>query len=164
MCSVAQSCLTLCNPMDCSPPGSSVHGILQARILEGVATPSSRGSSWPRYQIPVSCGSCIGRWVLYHSLAHLGSPQMWSQPLFKGIKSLEKWTWEWLEKWPKGKYARKHCLHPWCEKKGFVVRGKMGKKRRWRTKANIYDQRKDTGFPGGSDSKESAWNAGDPGL
>ena len=41
----AQSCPTLCDPMDCSLPGSSVHGILQARILEWVATPSSRGSS-----------------------------------------------------------------------------------------------------------------------
>ena len=40
-----QSCATLCNPMDCSPPGSSVHGILQARILEWVAMPSSRTSS-----------------------------------------------------------------------------------------------------------------------
>ena len=46
--SVAQLCPTLCNPMDCSPPGSSVHGILQARILEWVAMPSSRGSSQPR--------------------------------------------------------------------------------------------------------------------
>ena len=43
-----QSCLTLCNPMDCSPLGSSVHGILQARILEWVAISSSRGSSKPR--------------------------------------------------------------------------------------------------------------------
>ena len=42
---VAQSCLTLCDPMDCSPPGSTVHGVLQARILEGVAMPSSRGAS-----------------------------------------------------------------------------------------------------------------------
>ena len=42
-----QSCLTLGDPMDCSPPGSSVHGILQARILEWVAMPSSRGSSQP---------------------------------------------------------------------------------------------------------------------
>ena len=42
---VAQSCLTLCDPMDCSLPGSSVHGILQARILEWVAIPFSRGSS-----------------------------------------------------------------------------------------------------------------------
>ena len=42
---VAQSCLTLCNPIDCSPPGSSVHGILQARILEQVAIPFPKGSS-----------------------------------------------------------------------------------------------------------------------
>ena len=47
MCSVAQSCPTLCDPMDCSLPGSSVHGILQARILEWVAMPSSRGPSQP---------------------------------------------------------------------------------------------------------------------
>ena len=49
-----QSCLTHCNPMDCSLPGSSVQGILQARILEWVAMPSSRGSSQPRYQTQVS--------------------------------------------------------------------------------------------------------------
>ena len=46
--SVTQSCLTLCYPMDCSPPGSSVPGILQARILEWVAISFSRGSSWPK--------------------------------------------------------------------------------------------------------------------
>ena len=45
---VAKSCLTLCDLMDCHPPGSSVHGISQARILEWVAMPSSRRSSWPR--------------------------------------------------------------------------------------------------------------------
>ena len=44
---VAQLCLTLCDPMGCSPPGSSVHGILQAGILEWVAAPFSRGSSRP---------------------------------------------------------------------------------------------------------------------
>ena len=54
-----QSSLTLFDPMDCSPPGSSVHGILQARILEWVAMPSSRGSSQPRNQNFVSCDSCI---------------------------------------------------------------------------------------------------------
>ena len=43
-----QSCLTLCKPVDRSPPGSTVHAILQARILEWVAMPSSRGSSQPR--------------------------------------------------------------------------------------------------------------------
>ena len=61
-----QSCLTLWHPMDCSPPGSSVDGILQARILAWVAMPSSRGSSPARDQTHVSCVSCIGRWVLYH--------------------------------------------------------------------------------------------------
>ena len=45
---VAQSCPTLCDPMDCSPPGSSVHGVLQAEILEWVAIPFSRRSSRPR--------------------------------------------------------------------------------------------------------------------
>ena len=51
---VAQSCPTLCDPVDCSPPGSSVHGILQARILEWVTTLSSRGSSQPRDWTQVS--------------------------------------------------------------------------------------------------------------
>ena len=51
---VTQSCLTLCDPMDYSPQGSSVHGILQARILEWVAFPFSRGSSPPRDRTWVS--------------------------------------------------------------------------------------------------------------
>ena len=52
---VAQWCPTLCDPMDCSPPGSSVHGILQARILEWVVISFSRGSSQPRDGTQVSC-------------------------------------------------------------------------------------------------------------
>ena len=48
LCLVVQSCPTLCDPMNCSLPGSSVHGILQARILEWVAMPSFRGSSQSR--------------------------------------------------------------------------------------------------------------------
>ena len=56
-----QVCPTLCDPRDCSPPGSSVHGILQARLLEWVAMPSLRGSSQPRDQTHISCVSCIGR-------------------------------------------------------------------------------------------------------
>ena len=51
---VAQSCPTPCEPVDCSPPGSSVHRILQARILEWVAFPFSKGSSQPRDQTQVS--------------------------------------------------------------------------------------------------------------
>ena len=62
---VAQSCPTLCKSMDCSPPGSSVHGILQARILECVAVSSSRGSSQLRDQTWVSCiaGSFFTVWA-----------------------------------------------------------------------------------------------------
>ena len=56
---VAQLCQTLCNPIDCSPLGVSVHGVLQARILEWVAISFSRGSSWPRDRTQVSC--IIGR-------------------------------------------------------------------------------------------------------
>ena len=52
---VAQSCLTFCDPMDCSPSGFSVHGLLQARILEWVVIPFSTGSSQPRDQTWVSC-------------------------------------------------------------------------------------------------------------
>ena len=51
---VTQLCLTLCDPMDCSPAGSSAYGILQARILEWVAIPFSRGSSPPRDRTQVS--------------------------------------------------------------------------------------------------------------
>ena len=56
---VAQSCLTLCDPMDCSLPGSPVHGIFQARILEWGAISFSSGSSQPRDQSRVSC--IVGR-------------------------------------------------------------------------------------------------------
>ena len=54
-CKSFQSCLTLCDPMNCSPPGSSVHGIFQARILEWVAPSFPRGSSWPRDWTCVFC-------------------------------------------------------------------------------------------------------------
>ena len=59
-----QSCLIPCNPMDCSPPDSSVHGISQARILEWVVMPSSRGSSPPGDWTHISYVPCVGRWVL----------------------------------------------------------------------------------------------------
>ena len=67
------SCPTFCDPMDRSLPGFFVHGILQERILEGIAMPSSRGSSRPRDQTHLSYVSCIGKRVLYHQ-HHLGSP------------------------------------------------------------------------------------------
>ena len=61
-----QLCWILCDPVDCRPPISSVHGILQARILERITMSFSRGSSRPRDQTHISCISCIGRQILYH--------------------------------------------------------------------------------------------------
>ena len=66
VCSVAQLCASLCDPMDYCPPGSSVHGIFQARILEWVDISFSRGSSWPRDRTHVSCVSCIAGRFLTH--------------------------------------------------------------------------------------------------
>ena len=60
---VAQSCPTLCDPTNCSPSGSSIHGVLQARIVEWIAISFFRGSSQPRDQTHVSP---TGRWILYH--------------------------------------------------------------------------------------------------
>ena len=87
---VAQSCLALCDPMDCSPPGSSVHGLLQARMLEWVAMPSSRGSSHPRDWIQVShiAGGFFTAWatreVTGARLLHLLPG--WKQLLFQETK------------------------------------------------------------------------------
>ena len=82
-----QLCLTLYNPMDCSLPRSSDHGILQARILKWVAKPSSRGSSRLRDRTCISYVSCTGRWVLDHR-CHLGSPETHMAKM----KMLGNWT------------------------------------------------------------------------
>ena len=79
VCPVAKLCLTLYNPVDCSPPGSSVHGTLQTRILEWVVISSSRGSSQLRDQ---TCISCIGRWI-FLPLEPPGKPE----EIHKGYKS-----------------------------------------------------------------------------
>ena len=77
-CVCASSCPTLCDLMSCSPPGSSVHGIFQARILEWAAISSSRGSFLPRVQTHISCVSCTSRWILSHYAT-------WEAPS-KGVK------------------------------------------------------------------------------
>ena len=71
---VTQSCPTLCDPMGCSPPGSSVHGILQVWILEWVAVPLSRGSSPPRDRTQVSCiaGRFFTIWATNEAQANTG--------------------------------------------------------------------------------------------
>ena len=117
----SQSCPTLCRPVDCSPPGSSVQGILQAGILEWVATTSSRGSSRPRGQPrPPALPA-----VLY-SLSHQGSP---SYVYFTTTKR---------SKQNKTKYQNKHTIKP---KKGLKWSGillktsgkgiQVGRRRTW---------------------------------
>ena len=88
-----KSCLTLCDPMDCSLPCSSVHGIFQARVLEWGAISFSRGSSQPRDRTQVFC---IVSKTLYH-LSHQGSPiyskrgpPRWSQKVPKLPSSHKK--------------------------------------------------------------------------
>ena len=71
-----QSRPAVCDPMDCSSPGSSVHGIFLARILKWVAMLSSRGSSWPRNWTPISYVSCFGRWGSL-PLVPPGKPSLW---------------------------------------------------------------------------------------
>ena len=112
---VAQSCPTLCDPVDCSPPGSSIHGILQARILEWVAISFSRGSSWPRDQTWVShiAGRCFNLWATmeWHGVAakedrrrdatdnekHV-SQNMFLSCYFKG-GFLQRKSWEFIINW-----------------------------------------------------------------
>ena len=82
-----QSCPTLFDTVDLGLPGSSVHGSLQARILEWVAMPSSRGSSPPRDRTHISYIPCTDRRVLYH-LHHLGSPCAWYSAVFILVGSM----------------------------------------------------------------------------
>ena len=94
---VTQSWPTLCNSVDCSPPGSSVHGILQVRILEWVAIPFSRGSSHPRDQTQVPCiaGRFLTIWANKKALQNFHMIQQshsWiytqSKPSFEKIHAL----------------------------------------------------------------------------
>ena len=87
VCSVIQPCPTLCNPMDCSQPGSSVLGFSQARILEWVAMPSSRGSSRPRDWTQVS-------WIVgeFFTTEPPGKPPVIFLPLTRSISSLKHST------------------------------------------------------------------------
>ena len=71
---VAQLCPTLWDPMDCSPPGYSVHGIFQTRTLEWVAISYSRGSSQPRNRTYISCVSCSASRFFTVELSYQGSP------------------------------------------------------------------------------------------
>ena len=106
---VAQLWLILCDPMDCSPPGSSICGILQARILEWVAIPFSRGSSQPRDRTLVSCtvGGLFTVWVTKEGQWAVRSVWVGKKPKTIGPKHfspqsshfVDKTFWE---EWAKG--------------------------------------------------------------
>ena len=90
-CMCSQSYITLCDPMDCSPPGSSVHGIFQARILEWVAISSSREPFPPRDQTCITSASCIaGRFFIAEPL---GKPQ---NMLMQKLNNMHPAALKWL--------------------------------------------------------------------
>ena len=95
---VAQSCPILCNPMDCSLPGSSVQGILQTRMLElvGVAIPLSRGSSRPRDQTRRSYVFCTGHYLIAQSCLTLCDPIDCSSPSSSVHRILQARIPEWV--------------------------------------------------------------------
>ena len=90
-----QLCPNLCDPMDCSPPGSSVHGILQARILEWASVPFSRGSSPPRDQTCLSCGCYIAGGLF--STEPTGEP---SSPYTSSLNRLCVCAWSVAQSYP----------------------------------------------------------------
>ena len=139
-------CLTLCDPMDWHLPGSSVHGILQARMLEWVAVPFSRGSSWPRDQTHISCVSCLSggffttsaTWeahlYIYVYLLPLGPPSRLPTPPL--LATTEHWDelpvlssrfpralvklWWWTAVWTLRRMCSKHMKGAYtCWKRGM---------------------------------------------
>ena len=105
-CLVTKSCPTLCHSMDCSPPGSSVHGISQARLLVWVTISFSRGSSRSRDQSQVFC---LGWWIRYHwatwealriiiSLLFSTQPSLSRRPKDPGYRKKTVYT-GWLDWW-----------------------------------------------------------------
>ena len=105
----AQLCLTLCNPRDCSPPDSSVHGILQGRILECVAVPFSRGSSPLRNWTWVSCiaGRLFTFWAIREALIYFIS-----YILFKYSATSKPGNWHWYELSASFSNEKKRILFP----------------------------------------------------
>ena len=90
---VAQSCPTLLDPVDCSLPGSSIHGIFQARILEWIAISFSRGSSWPRdrTQVPRIGGRRFNLWATREALEEKGTTQILSPPHIRSQHLPQRW-------------------------------------------------------------------------
>ena len=131
-CSVVNSVWLLCNPVDCTPPGSSVHGIFQARTLEWVAISFPRGSSWTRYQTHISCISrqILSHWTIREALHLIVNENMdnykgcWASLVAQMVKHLpamwETWVWFLGQEDPLGKEMATHSSTlawkiPWME-------------------------------------------------
>ena len=132
-----QSCPILCDPVDCSLPGSSVHGILQTRILEGVAMPSSRRSSRPRDRTfksvsPALAGDYFTRWVtwkpskLWVSTKCSVLYQMLSLRFNSGLRCSFEIELRDFPVWFSGEESTSQCrghrFDPWSEKSSYAVR------------------------------------------
>ena len=129
VCEVTQSCPTLCDPMDCSLPGSSLHGILQARVLEWVATSFSRGSSQPRDRTQISHipGRCFNLWATYTPVK---KPNTWlanflSEKISQLSKNVSQFT---FTTYSCAKYIKvSHLIIGLAKKFGFFCYGKKKK-------------------------------------
>ena len=106
-------------PLDCSPPGSSVHGIVQARILEWVAISHSRGSSWPRDPAHISCISCTGRQIHYQ-YRYMGNLSLFRGESTRWQLGGEGWSREGFVKWGLQKHAVMVMRQSSWE--GFIIR------------------------------------------
>ena len=122
------SCVQICYLMGCSPPGSSVCGILQARTLEWIVISSSSGSSWTRDETQISYVSCIGRQVLYHKclLGSFHQPDFQCHQLAHLFPSL---TWILTVIWAaseSNKHIRCHSLACLASAQGINFQGREG--------------------------------------
>ena len=128
---IAQSCWTLCNPVDCSPPGSSIHGILQARILEWVAISSSREFSQPRDRTQVShiAGRRFNLWATREAQhgPHLCLTQWNYEPCRVGPLKIDGSWWrvltkhDQLEKGMANYFSILALRSPWTARKGKKI-------------------------------------------
>ena len=125
---IAQSCWTLWDPMDCSPPGSSVYGILQARILGWNAIPFSRGCSWLRDRTQVSCiaDRFFTNWAPREVLFFLGT--------FLKLKTLIHAIWDSLVFWSPSSITILFYLYflylGWKKKISVAIKNRQGKSER----------------------------------
>ena len=96
-CKVAQSCLTLCDPMNCSLPGFSIHEIFQASVLEWVAISLSRGSYHTRDRAHASC--IVGRYFTLWASREASVWDEWSCAIVQAFFGIA-FLWDWNENWP----------------------------------------------------------------